>query len=56
MRPSGTSYEPSLAIAALKHSPDTAGLSQAITVSIAALAAEVAEDAPLASITALPRC
>ena len=52
----GTSYEPSLVIAALKESPCFVVFSQAITVSIAALAAEVAEDAPLASITALPLC
>ena len=54
--PSGTSYAPSLAIAALKQSPASVGFSQAITVSIAAFAADVAEDAPLASITAFPLC
>ena len=56
MRPSGTSYEPSLAIAALKLLPSSVGFSQAITVSRAALAADVADDAPLASITAFPLC
>ena len=40
----------------MKESPCFVVLSQAITESIAALAAEVAEDAPLASITALPLC
>ena len=56
MRPSGTPYAPSLATAALNEFPSSVVFSQAIIVSKAALAAEVAEEAPLESITAFPLC
>ena len=43
-------------MAALKQSPLSVGDKVAFTVSIAAFAAEAADDAPLASIIAFPRC
>lgn len=43
-------------MAALKQSPSLVGFMTDLTVSIAAFAAEAADEAPLASITALPLC
>ena len=50
------SYAPSLIIAALNTSPDLVGCSTALTVSHAALAADEADEAPLALIISAPRC
>ena len=47
INPSGTPYAPSLATAALNELPSSVGFSQAIIVSKAAFAADVADEAPL---------
>src|SRR6476619_1213224 len=55
MRPSGTPYEPSDGIPMEVQSPSAVPLTQVKTWSMAALAAEAAEDAPRTSMMAAPR-
>ena len=55
IRPSGTPYEPSDTIATDVQSPSGVPLTQSWTWSIAAFAADAAEDAPRASMIAAPR-
>jgi hypothetical protein len=55
MRPSGTPYDPSETTAADVQSPSGVPCTQVWTWSIAAFAAEAAEEAPRASMMAAPR-
>ena len=56
IRPSGTPYDPSEHTAMLTQSSLGVPSAQSCTWSIAAFAADAADDAPRASITAAPRC
>ena len=56
MMPFGMPYEPSEQIATLNQSPAGVGVTRERTVSMAALAAEAAEEAPRALMMAAPRC
>src|SRR6476619_4794002 len=55
MRPSGTPYEPSDGMPMEVQSPSAVPLTQVWTWSMAALAAEAADEAPRASMIAAPR-
>src|ERR671929_875649 len=55
INPSGTPYEPSLGTAIDTHSPSGVPCTQSRTWSIAALAAEAADEAPRASMISAPR-